>query len=121
MSILLLCWHFALANGGKSKERSNTYFYRCLRQRQQQQYISSIRTDPGIVVTEPLDLTETAHEYYEQLCSPEPMDEQATSDLLAHVPESASISPDVHESLINYWTVDEHFEKASIHQLGNAQ
>ncbi|KAG0735934.1 hypothetical protein G6F23_011255 [Rhizopus arrhizus] len=88
-------------------ERSNTYFYRCLRQRQQQQYISSIRTDTGTIVTEPLDLTETAREYYEQLYSPEPMDEQATSDLLAHVPDSASISPDVHESLINYWTVDE--------------
>ncbi|KAG0755182.1 hypothetical protein G6F24_012005 [Rhizopus arrhizus] len=35
------------------------------------------------------------------------MDEQATSDLLAHVPDSAFISPDAHESLTNYWTVDE--------------
>ncbi|KAG0891294.1 hypothetical protein G6F34_011801 [Rhizopus arrhizus] len=152
----------ALRSGQRWREqgkRSNTYFYRCLRQRQQQQYISSIRTDTGTVVTEPLDLTETAREYYEQLYSPEPMDEQATSDLLAHVPDSASISPDVHESLNNYWTVDEvskclqrtptksspgvdgipyvilkllfvnlffvfliqHFGKASIHQLGNAQ
>ncbi|KAG0736711.1 hypothetical protein G6F23_010785 [Rhizopus arrhizus] len=88
-------------------ERSNTYFYRYLRQRQRQQYISSIRTDIGTIVTEPLDLTETAREYYEELYSLEPIDEQATSDLLAHVSDSASISPDVHESLINYWTVDE--------------
>ncbi|KAG0742327.1 hypothetical protein G6F33_009734 [Rhizopus arrhizus] len=46
-------------------EKSCTYFYRCLRQRQQQQYISSKRTDTGIVVTELLDITKTAREYYE--------------------------------------------------------
>ncbi|KAG1046906.1 hypothetical protein G6F43_010625 [Rhizopus delemar] len=83
-------------------ERSNTYFYRCLRQRQQQQYISSIRIDTGIVVTESLDITEIAREYYEQLYYQEPLDEQAESDLHAHVPDSASITPEVHGSLFNY-------------------
>ncbi|EIE89198.1 hypothetical protein G6F46_013366 [Rhizopus delemar] len=100
----------ALRSGQRWREQgegSNRYFYRCLCNRQQQQSIRSIRTNTGIVVTEPLNLTETAREYYEQLYSPDPIDEQAISDLLSHVPDSASISLDVHENLLNFWTMDE--------------
>ncbi|KAG1140446.1 hypothetical protein G6F37_009054 [Rhizopus arrhizus] len=106
-------------------ERSDAYFYRCLCQRQQQQSISSIRTDTEIVVTETLYIIETTQEYYEQLYSSDPINEQTVSDLLSPAPDSAFISPDVHSSLLNYWTVDEintsnaHPPRVALEQMGS--
>ncbi|KAG1018649.1 hypothetical protein G6F26_010776 [Rhizopus arrhizus] len=73
----------------RENERDRMPFLLMPTSMQQQQSISSIRTDTGI------------------LYSPDPIDRQAVADLLVHVPDSASISPDIHDSLLIHWTVDE--------------
>ncbi|KAG1136397.1 hypothetical protein G6F37_012055 [Rhizopus arrhizus] len=88
-------------------ERSNAYFYRCLRTRQQQQAITSLKTSDGQTVHDPADLTSCAQQFYADLYSPDPISHDDVEALLANVPESARMPETSRESLLAPWTEDD--------------
>ncbi|KAG1328634.1 hypothetical protein G6F62_008060 [Rhizopus arrhizus] len=88
-------------------ERSNAYFYRCLRERQHTQAITSLSTPDGQLVSNPVDLVNCAKDYYEELYTPDPIIQEDVDRLLTNFPTTAQISSDHHESLLRPWNDDD--------------
>ncbi|KAG1136220.1 hypothetical protein G6F37_012136 [Rhizopus arrhizus] len=99
----------ALRSGHKWREqgeRSNAYFYRCLKQRQHQA-VSGLQDVDGNLVSEPAELVDCAQAFYQDLYSPTPVDSTALDDLLSSIPESVRLSSSDQTSLMAPLTEDE--------------
>ncbi|PHZ14953.1 uncharacterized protein RHIMIDRAFT_276742, partial [Rhizopus microsporus ATCC 52813] len=88
-------------------ERSNAYFYKCLKDRQQQQAISELVADDGTISSTPEELTNCAKGFYSQHYSTEQVSLQATDFLLSQRPDTARLDDSQQILLLIEWTVEE--------------
>ncbi|KAG0846708.1 hypothetical protein G6F17_013197 [Rhizopus arrhizus] len=107
----------ALRSGHKWRElgeRSNAYFYKCLKDRQQQQAISELVADDGTILSTPEELTNCAKGFYSNLYSTEPVSPQATDFLLSQLPDTVRLDDSQQTLLLTEWT-DEEVEACLAH------
>ncbi|KAG1278926.1 hypothetical protein G6F66_011976 [Rhizopus arrhizus] len=95
-------------------ERSNAYFYKCLKDRQQQQAISELVADDGTILSTPEELTNCAKGFYSNLYSTEPVSPQATDFLLSQLPDTVWLDDSQQTLLLTEWT-DEEVEACLAH------
>jgi hypothetical protein len=91
----------------KLGERSNAYFYKCLKDRQQQQAISELVADDGTILSTPEELTNCAKGFYSKLYSTEQVSPQATDFLLSQLPDTVRLDDSQQTLLLTEWTDDE--------------
>lgn len=88
-------------------ERSNSYFYKCLKQRQVKQYIHALKTDDGSLVTDQNDMAQCARDFYSNLYRAENIDRSALQSLLDAIPHDVGLDDDDGQLLLEPWTDDE--------------
>lgn len=91
------CWR-------EKGERSNSYFYHCLRNRQKQQYIRALQQPGGSLVSQPQELTDCAQSFYQQLFTADPIEQEACDSLLASLLASARLTEQSRSMLLQPWT-----------------
>ncbi|KAG1147548.1 hypothetical protein G6F37_011766 [Rhizopus arrhizus] len=91
----------------KLGERSNAYFYKCLKDRQQQQAISELVADDGTILSMPEELTNCAKGFYSKLYSTKQVSPQATDFLLFQLPDTVRLNDSQQTLLLTEWTDDE--------------
>ncbi|CDH61168.1 hypothetical protein RO3G_01611 [Lichtheimia corymbifera JMRC:FSU:9682] len=78
-------WH-------ETGERNTKYFYRVIKERQQQQTIQSLKcSSTGTTLRDPKELIATTRCFYENLYTPDDIDTQAVDSILANIPASVKI------------------------------
>lgn len=74
-------------------ERNTKYFYRVIKERQQQQTIQSLKCSrTGRILRDPKALIETTRSFYEQLYTPEDIDTHAVDTLLNNIPTTVKVT-----------------------------
>ena len=88
-------------------ERSNAYFFQCLKERQAKQHIHALQTEDGSLVSDPNEMMHCARAFYSTLYRAEDIDHSAVRDLLTAIPQSASLGDDDCQLLLEPWSDDE--------------
>ncbi|CEG74261.1 hypothetical protein RMATCC62417_09499 [Rhizopus microsporus] len=100
----------ALRSGHKwreLRERSNAYFYKCLKDRQQQQAISKLVTADDTMLSAPEELTNCAKGFYSKLYSTQLVSSQAADSLLSQHPDITRLADSQQTLLLTEWADDE--------------
>ncbi|KAJ8662594.1 hypothetical protein O0I10_001556 [Lichtheimia ornata] len=105
----LIILHYVLVSKWREYgERSNKYFYECLKDRQVAKYIPAIANEDGTLATTPDDMVSRAHDFLTASCiNAEAIDTSALSNILQAIPEDLSIAEDDQELLAMPWSDDE--------------
>ncbi|KAG2219293.1 hypothetical protein INT45_011308 [Circinella minor] len=88
-------------------ERSNKYFYNCLKTRQQRQIITSLRQSDGTLVRSTDGLLQRASEFYQQLYTADTVQFQDITNILAYVPTDVKLGEADRDQLTNEILDDE--------------
>ncbi|KAG2190947.1 hypothetical protein INT47_010013 [Mucor saturninus] len=81
-------------------ERNNKYFYRVIKERQSKQTIQSLKCSAtGSVLVNSDDIIREARGFYQELYTPDLIDDAAVDSLLASIPDDVVLSPEDSDSL----------------------
>ncbi|CDH61172.1 hypothetical protein RO3G_01611 [Lichtheimia corymbifera JMRC:FSU:9682] len=76
-------------------ERNNKYFYRVIKSRQQQQTIHSLKCSrTNRILHDSSDLIQETRHFYQQLYTPEEVDQHAIDQLLNNIPHDVKLTPE---------------------------
>ena len=78
-------WH-------ETGERNNKYFYNVIKQRQSQQTIQSLRSSSGDLLTNMSDIMAEARLFYQDLYTPDDIDQSSVDTLLNNIPPDVCVS-----------------------------
>lgn len=88
-------------------ERSNAYFFNCLKERQTKQYIHALSNDDGTLCTSPGDMAQCAHDFYSRLYQAEDIDQESLHETLSAIPPESCLDDHDRACLMEPWTDEE--------------
>ncbi|KAG1358340.1 hypothetical protein G6F62_000791 [Rhizopus arrhizus] len=91
----------------KHIERSNSYFYKTIRTRAQNQTIHELLSSEEHLVRSPNQIIDCAKQFYEQLYSPDLIEYEALEELLIQISTSTCFDTATNNALTTEWTEEE--------------